>query len=246
MKFNSFTIFVNEDMALNQSVGKLIADEEKSFQEMSKYLEREKNSLMQQSKETQAIIGATKNLEKQRLLKNKLLNIKKQTEELNKKKEELEDNRDKKIIELKNLQQNLKQAEERLSNTQQQTNVQSTETEISENDENDENREFIIRRKFANMKENETLAPTSQPQPQLPSPVAQKPKMLIVNFDKSTNTPFQVKFTERGFLIGKTRLSFENLEDAISKEYNIALENGTGLVLDAVRLQKILKYKDRT
>lgn len=90
---------------------------------------------------------------------------------------------------------------------------------------------FIIRRKFARMEEQ-----IQQPE---------KKKTLIVNFDKSTKAPFQVKFTERGFLIGETRLSFEFLEAALSKDVNIVLENGSGLVLDAIRMQKILKYKDR-
>jgi hypothetical protein len=90
---------------------------------------------------------------------------------------------------------------------------------------------FVIKRKFARMEEQENIS--------------SKKKTLIVNFDKSTKTPFQVKFTERGFLIGDTRLSFEFLEAALSKEVNIVLENGTGLVLDAIRMQKILKYKDR-
>lgn len=91
---------------------------------------------------------------------------------------------------------------------------------------------MIIRRNFARMEEQDE-AP-SNPK-----------RTLIVNFDKSSDQPFQVKFTERGFLIGDTRLSFEILEAAVSKEFNIVLNNGTGLVLDAVRMQKILKYKDR-
>ena len=91
---------------------------------------------------------------------------------------------------------------------------------------------FMIKRKFARMEEQE-------------EPTIGKKKTLIVNFDKSTKNPFQVKFTERGFLIGETRLSFEFLEAALSKEINIVLENGAGLVLDAIKMQKILKYKDR-
>lgn len=91
---------------------------------------------------------------------------------------------------------------------------------------------ILIRRSFARMQEQEDSA-------------AAPKKTLIVNFDKTSEQPFQVKFTERGFLIGETRLSFEILEVAISKEFNIVLNNGTGLVLDAVRMQKILKYKDR-
>ena len=66
-----------------------------------------------------------------------------------------------------------------------------------------------------------------------------------VQFEKSSGQPFEVFFSERGFRIGDTRLSFETIEDAISKKFNITLDNGNGIVLDAVRMQKILKYKNR-
>lgn len=69
-----------------------------------------------------------------------------------------------------------------------------------------------------------------------------KPKKVI--FDKSTGSPFEVIFSERGFLVEGTRFSFEELETAISKKYNIVLDEGKGLSLDAVKMQKILKYKD--
>lgn len=67
-------------------------------------------------------------------------------------------------------------------------------------------------------------------------------KETIVTFDKSTN-PFQVSFSERGFEISGTRFSFEFLETAISKNVNIKLDNGNGVELDSVRMNKILKYK---
>jgi hypothetical protein len=67
-------------------------------------------------------------------------------------------------------------------------------------------------------------------------------KATVVKFDSSSQNPWEVKFTERGFLIGGTRLSFEELEHAISKEYSIELKDGTKL--DAVKMQKILKYKE--
>src|ERR1035437_5725043 len=54
-----------------------------------------------------------------------------------------------------------------------------------------------------------------------------------------------VKFTERGFAIEGTRLSFETVEHALSKNYMITLNNGQGIVLDSVKMQKILKYKGR-
>jgi len=76
-------------------------------------------------------------------------------------------------------------------------------------------------------------------------PVAapQKKKDLIVRFDTNTANPFTVKFTNRGFLIGDTRLSFELLDKAISKNFSITLENG--FVLTPIKMQKVLKYKDR-
>lgn len=69
-------------------------------------------------------------------------------------------------------------------------------------------------------------------------------KPTKVMFDKSTQTPFEVVFSERGFSIEGTRMSFEELETAISKNYNIVLESGKGTNLDAVKMQKILKYKE--
>ncbi len=71
-----------------------------------------------------------------------------------------------------------------------------------------------------------------------------KPKATIVKFDSETETPFTVKFSERGFSIDGTRLSFEALHNALSKEYTITLNNGEGLELTPVRMQKILKYED--
>lgn len=79
-------------------------------------------------------------------------------------------------------------------------------------------------------------------QPTAPAP-KQKTKETIVAFDKSTN-PFEVKFSERGFEIDGTRLSFELLETALSKDVNIVLDKGSGLVLDAIKMEKIMKYKD--
>lgn len=71
-------------------------------------------------------------------------------------------------------------------------------------------------------------------------------KAFTVKFDTKTDRPFTVNFTERGFSVEDTRLSFETLENALSKNYSITLQNGRGLVLDALKMQKILKYKDKT
>ncbi len=84
-------------------------------------------------------------------------------------------------------------------------------------------------------------APQLSQQPQTQN--SQQPYSVV--FDNGQAGEFRVKFSERGFLIDGTRLSFESLEDAISKNYNIHLNGGQGVVLDAVRMQKILKYKNR-
>jgi hypothetical protein len=67
-----------------------------------------------------------------------------------------------------------------------------------------------------------------------------KPK--TIRFNKGLENEYMVTFSMRGFLIGNTRMSFEELENAISKEYTITLKDGT--VLDAVKMQQIMKYKN--
>lgn len=73
----------------------------------------------------------------------------------------------------------------------------------------------------------------------------QKKKPVKVVFDKSSTSPWEVIFSERGFLVGDTRLSFEEIKNALSKNYQIILDGGNGLVLDGVKMQSILKYEDR-
>ena len=92
-------------------------------------------------------------------------------------------------------------------------------------------------------------APVAPQQPAVPTqaPVPQAPRRLkttIVKFEQNTKTPYQVKFSERGFSIDDTRLSFELLDQALSKNFTITLKGGTGLVLTPVRMQKIMKYRD--
>jgi hypothetical protein len=70
-------------------------------------------------------------------------------------------------------------------------------------------------------------------------------KPVKVVFDKSSSAPWEVIFSERGFLVGDTRLSFEEIKNALSKNYQIVLEGGNGLVLDGVKMQSILKYEYR-
>lgn len=69
-------------------------------------------------------------------------------------------------------------------------------------------------------------------------------KPVKVVFDKSSPKAWDVIFSERGFLIDNTRLSFEEIKNALSKGYNISLNGGKGIVLDAVKMQSIMKYED--
>ena len=98
----------------------------------------------------------------------------------------------------------------------------------------------MIRRSFA----EQAPVPAPAPAP-TKAPAPAKKKTVRVMFDKSTGKPFYVDFSERGFSINGTRLSFELIESALSKEFNIVLEHGNGQMLDQVKMQKILKYKDR-
>jgi hypothetical protein len=75
------------------------------------------------------------------------------------------------------------------------------------------------------------------------TPTNSKPEETVVTFDKSTN-PYEVIFSERGFEIKGTRFSFEFIENALSKDVNIVLDKGKGLILDSIKMNKILKYKD--
>jgi hypothetical protein len=81
--------------------------------------------------------------------------------------------------------------------------------------------------------------------PQAPQAPQQQERKSETNvqFDSQTEAPYLVTFSERGFSIDGIRLSFETIEDAISKQYSITLQNGEGRLLDAVLMQKILKYK---
>lgn len=90
------------------------------------------------------------------------------------------------------------------------------------------------------VQQQQPAQPQSQPQPQVQAP---KKKTRLVKFDTNTQAPFEVLFSERGFSIDGTRLSFEFIKTALSKNINIVLENGGGMVLDAIKMQKILKYE---
>lgn len=247
---------LDKNISYNQERIKKIQDQIKQKQESDKELEKQTKESQkynsEQIKQNKASSTVSKDPEEQKRLKlalDRLETEKKRIEDV------LKNMNDERQEFLRSKQEELKNTEESIKNDQKlkldlQNTLKSSEqssttgkapapmakiTAEGDNFESDQDYldkyGFMIKRKFARMEEQEN----SQP----------KKKTLIVNFDKSTKTPFQVKFTERGFLIGETRLSFEFLEAALSKDVNIVLENGSGLVLDAIRMQKILKYKDR-
>ena len=86
----------------------------------------------------------------------------------------------------------------------------------------------------------EALAPAAEVPMEAP-----KTKPTIVRFNKGREDEFQVQFSERGFAVEGTRLSFELIDHAMSKNFVITLEKGSGLVLDHVKMQQILGYKDK-
>lgn len=143
--------------------------------------------------------------------------------------------------ELSNLENRMKSDKMKLSLAQKgmTTSVDSSNTEgIAENKtQNTKISLPMISRTFAEGNEENT--------PSLNTPLESSNKAYLVKFDQNTEAPFEAKFTERGFSINGTRLSFEALENALSKNYTITLNNGKGLMLDAIRMQKILKYKDK-
>lgn len=88
---------------------------------------------------------------------------------------------------------------------------------------------------------NQNIQPTA---PVVTPSNVPKNKVTLVKFDQNTDQPFEVKFSKRGFSVDGTRLSFELLDQALSKNFSITLNGGTGLVLTPVRMQKIMKYRD--
>jgi len=162
--------------------------------------------------------------------------------------------RDEKISELKRLEvlkNNLKEVEANLSTIQQ---VKQQVDTIGDDDENnttmdvvattvtetviDKSRQLVSAPVIR--KRNPVIASPSVKSTIAPNKI--KRKNVIIQFDKGTKRPFQVNFTQRGFLIGDTRLSFELLEKAISKKFRIVLKDG--FVLDDIKMQKILRYKN--
>lgn len=86
-------------------------------------------------------------------------------------------------------------------------------------------------------------AVAADPEPE--KPAKPKTKALKVIFDKNTEDPYTVVFSERGFVVEGTRLNFDLLKYAISKDFHIKLKGGEGMELTPVKMQKILKYEDK-
>lgn len=93
-------------------------------------------------------------------------------------------------------------------------------------------------------------APT--PAPEAPAPVVAQPSAIpqpknvnpkTIRFNKGLENEYQVTFSERGFLLDNTRLSFDEIKNALSKSYTLTLQGGT--VLDAVKMQQILRYENQ-
>jgi len=97
-----------------------------------------------------------------------------------------------------------------------------------------------LRKEISNIFRETLLNEEFPPSYEQASNVKMKPK--AVRFNPGLQNEYIVTFSERGFLVDDTRLSFEEIENAISKEYSITLKSGT--TLDAVKMQQILKYKD--
>lgn len=116
----------------------------------------------------------------------------------------------------------------------------------------------IIKTELYSLLEEQGIDPASVPdieqkamkavaQSPTPEAVPEKPKKkkYKVVFDKETEHPYTVIFSERGFDVDGTRLNFELLKYAISKDFHIKLKGGEGLELTPVKMQKILKYEDK-
>jgi hypothetical protein len=271
MRSKIFKIFINEETEFNDAAKeysvnldnniKTKKDRLKTTQEAIKNRQEQDKELELQTKESQkynleqitqkkAGYNVTKSPEEQKRIRLELVRLEKEKKRIADTLIDIAKDRQEflrlKNEEIKDLEDEIRETEKMKSELQktikasedaaksQQAKVPAPQAKITAEGDEDylDKYGFIIKRKFARMEEQE-------------EPTIGKKKSLIVNFDKSTKAPFQVKFTERGFLIGKTRLSFEFLEAALSKELNIVLENGAGLVLDAIKMQKILKYKDR-
>ena len=205
------------DLILNESVNIIVEEDEiKSLEDMIKYSEEDVKRLKNLSDAENAYSSKVTDQDLKKSSSIKVQELKKQSIDAQANLDAL-----KKVYEAKKkaMQNNNNKEETSLKVTQVQTSTQVSEA-----------------------------VPAPAPAPvNIAKPIAQPPaktkKTYLVKFDQNTEAPFSVSFSQRGFLIGDTRLSFELLEKAINKGFTITLKNG--FILNPIRMQKILKYKDR-
>lgn len=193
---------------------------------------------------------------------NKVLSVTKDTYKRNYLSKQMKDKGDeiaKKGKLLSNQQDSLKKQEEETKKPDSEKKVvkqilNTPSTDATSSSDTSNINEVMLRKKINEMIQNNFNGkkPASKPiikkhvvtpsQEPIQTPVK---KNVRVTFDKSTGKPWKVLFTERGFLVGNTRFGFETIEMAINKNYNIVLDGGEGMTLDQVKLNKILKYKDK-
>ena len=70
-------------------------------------------------------------------------------------------------------------------------------------------------------------------------------KILIAVASEGFKERLSKIFSDFNINLQNKPLSYENIENAIDKNFNIVLDAGNGLVLDQNKLNKILKYKGR-
>jgi hypothetical protein len=138
-----------------------------------------------------------------------------------------------KISDMKNEKaEEMKRVQEKSSNEKSEANVSL-----------DENLSMNQQTSLQPKKIQPTLNKIQKTNTNIPQQNIEQKEDLIVRFDTNTTTPFTVKFTKRGFVVGGTRLSFDLIEQAINKKFSVTLKSG--LILTPVKMQKILKYKER-
>jgi len=243
---------VNQDVAKNQ---KMVQDLTKP---MDDFLSQQEKSAQERIKDDNKIKSIIQSPE-QKKVKDKqiqssqqqILKIKQLQSDLQQKAQELE----------KQQQEYQKKIQAQIDNITQQSQTQKqNQNLVNQSIQEDEvvydkNASLpIITRGFSKReKMNETNAltnpsqmPAQTPAPQPAPAVPQKKHPVIkVKFDSNTQMPWEATFTERGFKVSDTRFSFEDIDTALSKNYVIVLDGGQGLTLDAIKMQKLLKYRDR-
>ena len=180
-----------------------IEETNKKIEELNKVISITTDSLKRNYLSAQLKDKKNSLLKKKELMKNQEENLKKQEEEKNK--PDIEKAEVKAILGTDSANSNIS------ASLNMEGNVNKIRKMMNE----------LINRKMINknpVQKNPIQHKPTNSLKQIPQPV--KRKSFKVVFDKSTK-PWEVVFSERGFLVGGTRLSFENIEVAIDKKFNI-------------------------